>query len=162
MNRERAIELAERLLDAWNTQEVKRVVDCYTDDVRYRDPNTRGFVEGADAMRRYLTKLFDRWQMHWTLREAYPLRDEEGAAVLWRARFRPKGNPNGDDAEVEIDGMDLALAEGDRLSRNDVYFDRAALRSLAVLGAGLLTALTSAALYQDCTGATHFRHSWPG
>jgi ketosteroid isomerase-like protein len=139
MNRERAIELAERLLEAWNTQEVKRVVDCYTDDVRYRDPNTRGFVEGADAMRRYLTRLFDRWQMHWTLREAYPLRDEEGAAVLWRARFRPKGQ----DAEVEIDGMDLALVEGDRLSRNDVYFDRAALRRLA------------AALYQDCAGTPH-------
>jgi ketosteroid isomerase-like protein len=133
MHHERAIELAERLLDAWNTQEVKRVVDCYTDDVRYRDPNTRGFVEGADAMRRYLTKLFDRWQMHWMLREAYPLRDEEGAAVLWRARFRLKG-PDVHAAEVEIDGMDLALARDDRLRRNDVYFDRAALQQLAMPG----------------------------
>ncbi len=127
MNHERAIELAERLLGAWNTQDVERVVDCYTDDVRYRDPNTRGFVEGSDALRRYLTKLFDRWQMHWSLREAYPFRDVEGAAVLWRARLRPRGG----DSEVEIDGMDLALADGDRLSRNDVYFDRAALASLA-------------------------------
>lgn len=127
MDRERAIKLAERLLEAWNSQEVKRVVDCYTDDVRYRDPNTRGFVEGADAMQRYLTKLFDHWQMHWTLREAYPLRDEQGAAVLWRARFRPKGHRE----EVEIDGMDLALVQGDRLCRNDVYFDRAALGRLA-------------------------------
>lgn len=130
MHKERAIELAERLLEAWNTQEVKRVVDCYTDDVRYRDPNTRGFVEGADAMHRYLTKLFDRWQMHWTLREAYPLLDEEGAAVLWRARFRPKGI----DTEVEFDGMDLALVEDGRLSRNDVYFDRGALQRLAMAG----------------------------
>ncbi|UXA08096.1 nuclear transport factor 2 family protein [Mycobacterium sp. SMC-2] len=127
MDRERTIELAGRLLEAWNTQEVERVVDCYTADVRYRDPNTRGFVQGSDAMRRYLTKLFDRWQMHWTLREAYPLRDDEGAAVLWRAKFRCTD----DDAEVEIDGMDLALARGDRLSRNDVYFDRAALAPLA-------------------------------
>ena len=131
MHHERAIELAERLLDAWNSQEVKRVVDCYTDDVRYRDPNTRGFVEGTDAMRRYLTKLFDSWQMHWTLREAYPLRDEEGAAVLWRASFRRTGH-DASDAQVEVDGMDLALAQGDRLSRNDVYFDRAALATLAV------------------------------
>jgi ketosteroid isomerase-like protein len=131
MHQERAIELAERLLEAWNTQEVSRVVDCYTADVLYRDPNTRGFVEGADAMRRYLAKLFDRWQMHWALREAYPLRDEEGAAVLWRARFRP----NGTDAEVEIDGMDLALVRGDQLRRNDVYFDRAALQRLATIAA---------------------------
>jgi nuclear transport factor 2 (NTF2) superfamily protein len=126
MNHDSAIELAERLLESWNTQEVERVVDCYTADVRYRDPNTRGFVEGADAMRRYLTKLFDRWQMHWALREAYPLRDAEGAAVLWRATLRPRDG----DTEVEIDGMDLALVEGDRLSRNDVYFDRAALAPL--------------------------------
>jgi nuclear transport factor 2 (NTF2) superfamily protein len=126
MDHQRAIELAERLLESWNTQNVERVVDCYTANVRYRDPNTRGFVEGSDAMRAYLTKLFDRWQMHWALREAYPLRDAEGAAVLWRARLRPQDG----DLEVEIDGMDLAIVEGDRLSRNDVYFDRAALAPL--------------------------------
>ncbi len=130
MNRQRATDLADRLLAAWNTQEVERVVACYTDDVRYRDPNTRGFVEGADAMRRYLTKLFDRWQMHWALREAYPLRDEEGAAVLWRATFRLGGN----DTYVEIDGMDLALTHGDRLRRNDVYFDRSSLQMLTAAG----------------------------
>jgi ketosteroid isomerase-like protein len=126
MDQQRAIELAEQLLESWNTQEVERVADCYTDDVRYRDPNTRDFIEGSDALRRYLTKLFDTWQMHWALREAYPFRDGEGAAVLWRATLRPRGG----DSEVQIDGMDLALVEGDRLSRNDVYFDRAALASL--------------------------------
>ena len=123
MDRERAIEVSERFLDAWNSQDVDRVLDCYTADVRYRDPNTRGFVEGADALRRYLTKLFDRWQMHWSLREAYPLQGEEGSAVLWRATLRLKGG----ETTVSVDGMDLALMEGDRLRRNDVYFDRAAL-----------------------------------
>lgn len=130
MDHHRATAMAERLLEAWNTQEVKRVVDCYTDDVRYRDPNTRGFVEGADAMSRYLNKLFDRWQMHWALREAYPLRDADGAGVLWRATFRLTGT----DTQVEIDGMDLALAHGDRLARNDVYFDRSSLQLLAAAG----------------------------
>ncbi len=134
MDHQRATALAERLLGAWNTQEVKRVVDCYTDDVRYRDPNTRGFVEGADAMSRYLTKLFDRWQMHWTLREAYPLREEDGAAVLWRATFRRTGTDACPDTWVEIDGMDLALAHGDRLARNDVYFDRSPLQLLTASG----------------------------
>lgn len=42
--------------------------------------------------------------------------------MLWRAELRPRDG----DTEVEIDGMDLAIFEGDRLSRNDVYFDRAA------------------------------------
>lgn len=126
MNQQRATEIADRLLESWNSQDVERVVGCYTADLSYRDPNTRGVVEGADAMRRYLTKLFDSWQMHWALREAFPLGDAEGAAVLWRARLRLKDGRD----EVEIDGMDLALVDGDRLSRNDVYFDRAALASL--------------------------------
>jgi ketosteroid isomerase-like protein len=126
MNHERATELAERLLEAWNSQDVDRVLDCYTADVRYRDPNTQGFVEGADAMRRYLTKLFGRWQMHWALREAYPLRDEEGAAVLWRASLRLAEG----ESTVEVEGMDLALVDGERMHRNDVYFDRAVLVSL--------------------------------
>jgi hypothetical protein len=77
-------------------------------------------------MRGYLTKLFGHWQMHWSLREAYPLREEEGAAALWRASFRlPEG-----ETTVEIDGMDLALIEGERMHRNEVYFDRAALAPL--------------------------------
>ena len=52
MDHQRAIELAERLLESWNTQDVERVVDCYTANVRYRDPNTRGVVVGSDALRR--------------------------------------------------------------------------------------------------------------
>ena len=126
MDQARAVELAERMLEAWNTQDVDRVLDCYTADVRYRDPNTRGFVEGADSLRRYLSKLFGRWEMNWSLREAYPLGDTEGAAVLWRASLRLPGS----ETSAVVEGMDLALIEGDRMHRNDVYFDRAALAPL--------------------------------
>jgi SnoaL-like protein len=126
MNHERVVELAERLLAAWNSQDVDRVLGCYTASARYRDPNTHGFVEGSEALRSYLTKLFDRWRMHWSVREAYPLSEAEGAAVLWRASFRLADGAT----TVEVDGIDLALLEGDRMYRNDVYFDRAALAPL--------------------------------
>jgi ketosteroid isomerase-like protein len=132
MDHARAVEVAERLLDAWNSQDVETVVDCYTEDVRYLDPNTRGYVEGREALRSYLTKLFGAWEMHWSLREAFPLRGEDGAAVLWSANLRRAG----EEADVEVGGMDLALvAEGDRLSRNEVYFDRARLAALMAAGA---------------------------
>jgi len=120
--------LAVRFLDAWNLQDVERVVDIYTDDVRYLDPNTRGAVEGADALRRYLRKLFARWTMHWSLREAFLFDDRDGCAILWRARLTPADGGG----TVEIDGMDLAVVRNGRLARNEVYFDRAALA--AVLG----------------------------
>ena len=115
--------LADRFLDAWTSQDVERVLACYTDDLVYRDPNTRGEVLGADGMRRYLTKLFSVWEMTWTRREAHALAGECGAVLLWHATFRKPGG----DITVETDGMDFVVLDGDRARRNEVYFDRAVL-----------------------------------
>lgn len=116
-------ELAERILRPWNQQDVEKVVECYAEDLRYRDPNTRGYVEGAPALRRYLTKLFANWRMTWEHKESFPLANENGYAVLWRATFqRPAGGP-----VVAADGIDLVVMAGDCISRNEVYFDRAVL-----------------------------------
>jgi ketosteroid isomerase-like protein len=126
MDRQKMLALAEEFLGAWNTQEVERVVSCYTADLEYRDPNTRGAVRGADAMRRYLSKLFGRWQMHWSLREAHLFDDGQGCNVLWHATFRLPGS----EAPIEIDGMDFVTVRGDRIARNEVCFDRAQLAPL--------------------------------
>lgn len=120
MDRARGIELTEKILDAWNSQDVERTVACYTEDCVYVDPNTRGAVEGREALRRYLTKLFERWKMHWSLREFFPFGVEDGGAFLWHASLTPAAGGS----TAEIDGMDLAVLRGDRLARNEVYFDR--------------------------------------
>lgn len=127
MNTDRRDRLVTRFLDAWNSQDVERVLDCYTDDVRYRDPNTRGEVAGRDAMRRYLTRLFADWRMTWAQREVYELDGHDGVALLWHATFR---RPAPDARVVELDGMDLALLDGDRVARNEVHFDRTPLAAL--------------------------------
>jgi len=126
MDKAKATELAEKILSTWNAQDVEAVVGCYTEDMVYIDPNTRGEVQGADAMRRYLRKLFSSWEMRWTLREAYPLAELEGAAVLWHATFSKSGS----DKTVETDGMDFVLVRGDQIERNEVRFDRAVLAPL--------------------------------
>ena len=126
MDKNQLIKMSEKILEAWNTQDVESVVGCYTADVLYRDPNTKGNVNGGAAMRRYLTKLFAAWKMHWALREVYPFGDTEGGAFLWHASI---AKPDGGDA-VEVDGMDLVLLEGGLIRRNDVYFDRAVLAPL--------------------------------
>lgn len=118
--------LARHVLDAWNSHDVERVVACYTPDLVYRDPGTRGEVRGADAFRRYLAKMFASWRMHWSPREVFPLDGGNGSAILWRATLTPIGA----DTSVEVEGMDLVVLEGDRLKRNEVYFDRAALAPL--------------------------------
>lgn len=116
------------LVAAWNAHDVEAVVACYSDDLVYVDPNTRGPVEGADAMRRYLTKLFARWQMHWTIKQVFPLADVDGSAALWRASLTARATGK----TAEVDGMDLVLIEGDKVSRNEVYYDRAVLAPLVV------------------------------
>ncbi len=116
-------ELTERVIDAWNTQDVERVVACYTSDLVYLDPNTRGVVRGTDAFARYLSRLFAAWKMQWTLKEVHRFADSSGGAFLWRASLEPSAGGK----TVIVDGMDLAILDGDRLSRNEVYFDRAAL-----------------------------------
>ena len=125
MEKDYAIKISRQFLDAWNRQDVEAVVDCYTEDCIYVDPNTRGAVEGRDALRRYLSKLFAQWTMHWSLREFFLFGEENGGAFLWHATLTPAGGGK----TTEIDGMDLVLVRGDKMCRNEVYFDRMALLS---------------------------------
>lgn len=126
MNKEHLEGLINEFLDAWNSQDVERVLACYTEDVLYRDPNTRGYIQGRDNLRTYLVKLFDSWQMTWANREYFPLAEGDGASFLWHATFRRPGGA----AIVEADGMDLAVLRGDLLARNEVYFDRTVILKL--------------------------------
>jgi ketosteroid isomerase-like protein len=116
-------ERAAAVLAAWNRHDVDRVVACYTEDCIYRDPNTRGVVEGQQALRRYLVRLFHDWRMHWSLREFFAFADGGGGAFLWDATLTPAAGGT----IREVSGMDLVRLRGEKLSRNEVYFDRMAL-----------------------------------
>ena len=115
--------LTARVIGAWNRQEVEAVVGCYTEDCLYRDPNTRGAIEGRAALRKYLGRLFEAWRMEWTVKEVHPFADGTGAAALWRADLAPASG--GD--KKRIHGMDLVIVRGGLVHRNEVYFDRTAL-----------------------------------
>jgi ketosteroid isomerase-like protein len=123
MNRVEVLEFSEKLLSAWNSQDIDSVLTCYREDCIYRDPNTQGPVKGHNSLRKYLTKLFQQWKMHWSLREFFLFNHEKGGAFLWHAKFTPSTGGK----TIEVDGMDLILVRGDRMCRNDVYFDRMAI-----------------------------------
>jgi SnoaL-like domain len=123
---ERYERLADGVFSAFNTQEVERVLDLYTDDLVWLDPNTRGPVVGREAMRRYLTKLFGRWTMHWEREEVFPLDGTDGVAVRWVGKLAPAGESR----SVDIAGLDLVILQGDLVARNEVYYDRAPLAAL--------------------------------
>ncbi|HEY8072760.1 MAG TPA: nuclear transport factor 2 family protein [Labilithrix sp.] len=115
--------LTKRAIEAWNRQDVDAVAACYAEDCIYRDPNTRGAIEGRRAFAKYLTKLFAAWKMEWTVKEIHPLSDGSGAAFTWRADL---ASASGGDKK-RIHGMDLVVLRGDLIARNEVYFDRASL-----------------------------------
>jgi len=123
MEREKVEGLAKEVLDAWNSQDVDRVLACYTEDCVYQDPTTQGPVRGHEDMRRYLTKLFAQWKMYWTLREFYLFSEGTGGGFLWQAELTPASGGK----TVSVNGMDLVIVDGDRLCRNEVYFDTGAL-----------------------------------
>ncbi|MBU1671338.1 MAG: nuclear transport factor 2 family protein [Actinobacteria bacterium] len=126
MDSEKMYELADRFLTAWNSQDVDRVAATYTDDVVYRDPNTRGEINGSEDFKRYLEKLFAAWEMTWSLREAYLFEGGGGCSALWHATVKQAGG----DHVVDFDGMDLILVRDERIARNEVWFDRAVLATL--------------------------------
>lgn len=117
------IALADEVLAAWNTQDVGRVLACYTEDLTYRDPNTRGTVRGREAMGRYLRTLFAAWTMTWTRRHAHRLTDGAGCVLGWRASFQRIGGT----VQIDVSGMDLVLLRGRLIATNEVFFDRTVL-----------------------------------
>ena len=116
----------EEIRAAWNSQEVERVLETYADDFRYVDPDTRGAIVDRDGLRRYLTKLFGAITAQTTVRAALPLAEPAGVTVLWQAAVRLAGG----DEEVELEGVDVVLFDGDRIASHEIYFDRAALAPL--------------------------------
>jgi hypothetical protein len=125
---ERLLRLADHVLSTWSGQDVEQVLGCYTDDLVYLDPNTRGPVVGRDAMRAYLTKLFSRWTMTWKRDgdEVFPLEGTDGVAIRWVGTLAPASESR----SVDIAGIDLVILEGELIARNEVYFDRSPLAAL--------------------------------
>ena len=119
-------EMAVSVLEAWNTQDVDTVANCYTEDVSYLDPNTRGYVSGREDLKRYLGKLFAAWRMTWAFKDGFLFKGGDGCAVLWHATIRKHDG----EKVLEFDGMDLVLMRDDKVARNEVYFDRTALIEL--------------------------------
>jgi ketosteroid isomerase-like protein len=64
--------------------------------------------------------------MTWALKELFLFEGGDGSAVLWHATIKKPGG----EKVVEFDGMDLVQVRDDRISRNEVYFDRVALAEL--------------------------------
>ena len=118
-----AFDFCSRWLPLWTGNRPEALIEMYTEDAFYRDPARPQGVEGRVALLDYFRKLLARnpdWV--WTADAVYPI--EGGFTLRWKATI-PTG-PAGSQV-VEATGLDLVFVRDGRISRNEVYFDRAPL-----------------------------------
>jgi len=110
-------------LEAWTIQDIEKLLLYYSEDLKYLDPNTRGVLDNREAFRLYVGKLFAAWpKMTWQAKNIFAHADGGGCTVTWHAEItKPDGRV------LKLDGMDLVLITGDKITRNEVYFDKSLL-----------------------------------
>ncbi len=114
--------LAQEWLDAWTGNQPERLLEFYTDDALYIDPANRDGLRGKDQIRPYFVRLLDVYH-DWTWRpiEVFPI--ENGMIVKWECEIHV-----GPETLHET-GVDIVELRGDKISRNEVYFDRTRLEN---------------------------------
>ncbi len=101
-------------LAAWSAKDVEALVNFYTPDTVYKDPQTAGGITGHDALRNYLTTLFGATPpMMYVPDEVWPI--ENGFCGRWICTIGANGEGG------KLRGFDLVILRGDRIAHNEVY-----------------------------------------
>lgn len=112
-------DLCDRWLAAWTGNDPERLLSFYAEGAYYEDPARPEGLRGHDELRPYLSKLLARYP-DWTWHRKRLLPVDGGFVLTHEARI-----PLGGGMLTER-AMDLVLLGGDdRITRNEVYFDRA-------------------------------------
>ena len=110
-------------LTSWTGNNPEKLISFYSKTAYYQDPANPKGLKGHDKIFPYFKKLLavnPKWI--WRMTEAYPT--EKGFVLKWRAIIPVKSE------EIIEYGMDILELEGDKIIRNEVYFDRTELISL--------------------------------
>ena len=120
MNVTDAEEFSRRWLPVWTGNHPEELIRFYDVDAFYSDPAKREGLRGHGQLLPYFRKLLAAnpgWV--WELVEAIPT--EKGFTGRWKAVI-PVGN-----TVVTEYGVDIVEVADGKVTRNEVYFDRAAL-----------------------------------
>jgi uncharacterized protein (TIGR02246 family) len=107
-------ELIDSYNDAWNRQDLDAVASMHADGIVFHNHTADERVEGADAVRAHIARIFESWP---TLRfTGRSLRVGDDFAVSeWTARATKDGET------LEWDGVDVFPIVDGKLARKDVY-----------------------------------------
>ena len=104
-------------LSAWTGNNPSGLLKYYHDDALYIDPANREGLKGHIEIAGYFERLLAA-NPDWTWRtiEIFPI--PTGAIMKWECTI-----PVGQEIIHEV-GLDIVEIEGDKITRNEVYFDR--------------------------------------
>lgn len=120
MDQKELTAFCEEWLAAWTGNNPDTLVSYYANDALYSDPAHRVGLQGKDAIRKYFGKLLDVYRdWKWKPIEVFPI--ASGAIVKWECEI-----PIGPEVIHEI-GLDIVEIENNKITRNEVYFDRTRL-----------------------------------
>lgn len=120
MNKDELMKFSTRWLAAWTGNNPDSLLKFYHEDALYVDPANRDGLKGHREIGRYFERLLDVYQ-DWTWKpiEVFPI--DKGMIVKWECTI-----PVGQETIHEV-GLDIVELEGEKITRNEVYFDRTRL-----------------------------------
>ena len=104
-------------LASWTGNRPLILLNFYSQDAYYRDPVTPDGLRGREQISVYFKKLLQKNQnWKWTREEIFPT--EKGFTLKWKAEI-----PLEEEILI-IYGLDIVEITDNKISRNEVYFDR--------------------------------------
>lgn len=118
-------DFCDRWLAAWTGNRPESLLEFYAPQARYRDPARPQGIAGHEELGRYFARLLavnPAWR--WTVVEVLPT--PGGCCLKWRAEI-PAGSRTIEEEGLDIVDLEPGGPHGLRITRNEVYFDRAGL-----------------------------------
>ena len=104
-------------LASWTGNRPDILLDFYTRDAFYLDPANPKGLSGKEQLFAYFKRLLHR-NPNWKWTEDEIFLTEKGFTIKWRAEI-PVAQEN-----LIIYGLDIVEMTDNKISRNEVYFDR--------------------------------------
>ncbi|UCE09339.1 MAG: nuclear transport factor 2 family protein [Candidatus Thorarchaeota archaeon] len=120
MNEKELLDYCREWLQAWTGNRPDLLISFYSENALYSDPARRDGLRGHSAILQYFEKLL-AVNKEWTWKPLEVVPTERGCVLKWECAI-----PVGGKSIIE-QGLDIVEISDDKITRNEVYFDRTAL-----------------------------------
>jgi hypothetical protein len=108
-------------LASWTGNQPEKLIGYYSTDAYYQDPARPTGLRGDAAILGYFRKLL-AVNPAWRWRRVEVIPTEKGCCLKWEATIPTEGD------DIHFTGLDIVEMEGDKITRNEVYFDASVLK----------------------------------